>query len=437
MQFASSGFRLLSEFVSSISSGCRFQRSKRDVQFPAFLLMLCLFSGCKPAAPTSTKPVTPSTVTKEDQLTTVELTEAAAQRLGVQTAVVEMRPMPRFRTYGGEVMLPTGATIVVSAPVAGILQLPAGAREIKAGVAVTAQQPLLTLLPLVLTPSERTALAVARTGIATQRADAGAQVEQAQITVSAAKIALDRAKKLFERNVGKAQDVDDQTARVELGEQQLEAALSRKKIVDQIRLDDDSGHEPSPMMIESPQAGIVRSVHVKPGEIVNTGSPLFEVMNGETLWVRVPVYVGEVAGIAPDAPAEIGELSSRPGQNRLKAQPIAAPPTATALAATLDVYYELSNAGATLRPGQRVSVEVPLSGDAEQLMLPWSAVVQDIHGGHWVYEQLAEHKFVRRRLQIKRVIDSWAVIERGPPAGTTVVVAGAAEIFGDEFGFGK
>ena len=98
---------------------------------------------------------------------------------------------------------------------------------------------------------------------------------------------------------------------------------------------------------------------------------------------------------------------------------------------------KLLNIGQNWRPGQRVSVELPLQNDVEQRVLPWSAVVQDIHGGHWVYEQIQEHTFVRRRVQIQRVTDSWAVMDQGPPVGTIVVITGVAEIFGTEFGFGK
>ena len=134
-------------------------------------------------------------------------------------------------------------------------------------------------------------------------------------------------------------------------------------------------------------------MHVMPEEVVTAGAVLFEVMNTDTLWVRVPVYVGETSDIAIDQPADVGDLASRPGQTNEKAQPIAAPPTATALSSTVDLYYQLSNTSGALRPGQRVSVQLPLVGDAEERVVPWSAIVQDIHGGDWVYEKIAAHKF--------------------------------------------
>ncbi len=400
-------------------------------------LGLILFTvGCQPASMTPSKQTAPSKVTgavKEDTLTTVELTEEAEKRLGIETAAIEMRSLPQHRTYGGEVTLPTDATITVSATVAGLLQLPDGAKAARSGAVVVGKQPILTLLPLVLTPSDRTALAMARNGVATQRADAAGLVQQAQTQVDAARIALNRAERLDKDGAGSKRVVDEAKAQLTLSEKALEAAISRKKIVDETQLDEESNIDQKPLVIEAPQAGIVRAMHALPGEVVMAGAPLFEIMNTETLWIRVPVYVGETDGLAIDQPATIGELASRPGQERVKAEPLAAPPTATALASTVDLYYSIPNPEGKLRPGQRVSVQLPLRTDKEQRAIPWSAVVQDIHGGSWIYERRSDRKFIRRRVQVKQVVDQWAVLEQGPPVGTTIVVTGVAEVFGTEF----
>ena len=390
--------------------------------------MLPLLSGCHPATAAVAKASPPSKVTgavKEYQLTTVELTEAAEKRLGIQTAAIELRTLPRQRTYGGEVTLPVGATVIVAAPVAGKLKIPTDGKASKTGAAVVEKQAILTLLPL-LSPAERIALA-------TQNADAAGQIQQAKTQVDANDIALKRAERLVKESVGSARVVDEAKAQLILSQKALEAATSRKKILDETRLDGESSGEQTPFVIEAPQTGIIRAMLVMPDEVVTAGAPLFEVMNTGTLWVRVPVYVGETSDVAAAQPAEVGELASRAGEKRIKAQPIAAPPTATALSSTVDLYYQVDNSQGLLRPGQRVGVQLPLTDAAEQRVIPWSAVVQDINGGSWIYEQMAEHKYVRRRVQVKRVVDSWAVLEQGPPVGTTIVTTGVAEIFGTEF----
>ena len=84
-----------------------------------------------------------------------------------------------------------------------------------------------------------------------------------------------------------------------------------------------------------------------------------------------------------------------------------------------------------------MGVALTLKSEAESLTLPWSAVIQDIHGGTWVYEQTGERTYVRRRVAVRYVVDDTAVLAFGPPPGTQVVAAGAAELFGTETGFTK
>jgi multidrug efflux pump subunit AcrA (membrane-fusion protein) len=101
------------------------------------------------------------------------------------------------------------------------------------------------------------------------------------------------------------------------------------------------------------------------------------------------------------------------------------------------LFYEINNSSGDFRPGQKVSVTLPYKGVQAALVIPYAAILYDIHGGTWVYEHTAPRAFVRRRVELQRVDGNMAVLQRGPKAGTKVVTAGAAEIFGTEFGGGK
>jgi multidrug efflux pump subunit AcrA (membrane-fusion protein) len=140
-----------------------------------------------------------------------------------------------------------------------------------------------------------------------------------------------------------------------------------------------------------------------------------------------------VREIDVDQPARLSGLEERNDAAPIVAKPVSAPPTATVLASTVDLYYRVENGDGKFRPGQRVNANLVLRDERESLVVPWSAVVHDINGGTWVYENVGEHKFSRKRVQVKYVLDETAVLERGPAVGAKIVTEGAAELFGTEF----
>lgn len=156
-----------------------------------------------------------------------------------------------------------------------------------------------------------------------------------------------------------------------------------------------------------------------------------------TLWVRVPVFGTDVGAIARGRPASIRPLGS--DQPARMARPVQAPPSANAVAGTVDLFYALDNRDRSWRIGQRVAVTLPLGGGAPDagLMLPPGAILRDIYGGEWVYERTAPHDYLRRRVEIASSAGGQALVSRGLAPGAEIVTTGAAELFGTEFGAGK
>lgn len=402
--------------------------------------------GCQRSQPVVTAAaVSPAKMTHpvaEASLNTIELTEEAVKRLGLETVAIETRTMERSRPYGADLMLPTGATVIVSAPMAGTLQPGGEPGQFHVGQRTEVGHPLLNLLPLlspersVLTPAERIRMVEARNTLAQSRIDAEGLVQQATVQQEAAQIALERAERLLKDKVGTVRAVDEAQAQLQLAEKTLEAATTRKKQVDGVKFDEEAGTLEA-LPIPSPLTGIVRATHVRPGEMVAAGAPLFEVMDDDRLWVKVPVYVGELEEIDLAHTARLTLLNGRHAEGDLVVKPADLPPTAIPLAAAVDLYYELPNPDRKYQPGQKIAAHLTLRGEAQQVAVPWSAVIHDIYGGQWVYEQTDERKFVRRRVEIGWVDGDWAAVTRGLKAGVKVVTAGAAELAGTEFGFAK
>jgi RND family efflux transporter MFP subunit len=364
---------------------------------------------------------------KEDQINTLTLTPEAVERLALRTAPVATRPVRRVRVYGGEVTIPAGQSILVSAPLSGLLKAPpAGVPQ--PGQSVQQGQPLFQLLPL-LTPEGRANLTAAKV-------EADGQVKSAQTQLDASRIALDRAKRVFQSEAGSQRMVDEAQAQFDLAQKTLDAAAARRDLLDKVVGEVEKGTA-SPLAIASPETGLLRSVSALPGQNVPAGAALFEVADLSRVWVRVPVYVGDLPDIDPAAEAQVGDLAARPGESYVPARPAAAPPSANPTAGTVDLFYALDNRQADYRPGQRVGATLALRSEADSLTVPWAAVLYDIHGGTWVYEQTGERTFARRRVAVRYVVGDTAVLAHGPTPGTRVVTAGAAELFGTETGFTK
>ena len=81
--------------------------------------------------------------------------------------------------------------------------------------------------------------------------------------------------------------------------------------------------------ITSPADGVIQSLLALPGQMVQAGAPLFVVQILDPVWVRVPVYVGDLAKLASDRDAEVRGLADAPAPPRAAASRSWPPPRAT------------------------------------------------------------------------------------------------------------
>jgi hypothetical protein len=274
----------------------------------------------------------------------------------------------------------------------GEIVLPANVGVAGTAGAASDRASVFTLLPQ-LAPAELVRLAQGQI-------DAEGQVEQAGVQVEAARINLTRAEQLARDKAGSLRAVDDARLQLGLAEAGQRVAKQRRDLL---------------------------------------GPPLLTAGPPPRLWVRVPVFSGALAELDRQTNAWVGELGSEGA--RWTAQPVAAPPTANAAGATVDLYYEVEAPPGRWQWGQRVGVHLPLRdpGPAavKPWVVPWASVVRDAEGGTWVYAASGPQRFTRHRVRVDAVMGEWAAIGEGLPEGTSVVTTGVAELFGTEFGAGK
>lgn len=419
-------------------------------------VLLFIIGGCQKAGKPKTDSVQPAKVEKlpvETDLATITLTEDADRRLGITTVAVTEQQVIQRRTLGGQAVVPSGKTIVVTAPLAGVVTPSAGGSLPTPGQKVRSGTPLLSIKPLlsaerdVMTPSEQVQLVGARANLMAAQTVAAGDVDRGNAEVEGAQIAFDRATKLFADRAGARRAVDDAEALLNVAKANLAAAKERESQLSELlkMLDvQPSDGEATVLPMTTPIGGLVNRIDVSVGQTVASGAALFEVVNLDTVWIRVPIFVDQLADVQTSEAARLVSLSGQPLANQdpqqqsdMIAKPISAPPTADAMTSSADLYYEVDNRQLGLRPGQRIGVELPMSRSEVSLIVPGGAILYDVYGNTWVYVKTGDRQYTRSRVAIRFVDGDQAVLSAGLDVGTPVVVDGSAELFGTEFGAGK
>ena len=387
-----------------------------------FLLHLCLACGRsdssdgKPAGPALVKNAVP-----ESALATVTLSPKAEERLGIEIQAVKKTEIPDILRVGGEIISLPGNDVRIAAPAAGAVLNPAAGTIPQAGALVKKGQEILRLLLL---PPELDILG-AREELA---------VKQEEYKVWKTK--AERAEQLLESRAISEKQLEDIRMELIRAEAAFKAAAANVNLFAAGDLE-AAAASLSSLVLVSPVNGVLQQVLVTAGQAVPAATVLFEVARLDPVWVRVPVYVGDLSGIDSQKPASIRLLGELEDIEALAAKPVRGPPISDADSASADLYYELPNPERFLRIGQKVGVSLVRTSQQESLAISGSAVLYDIHGGTWVYIQLEPHVFSRRRVEVSHMSGDLVVLARGLNEGDLVVTAGAAEIYGTEFGVGK
>lgn len=379
----------------------------------ALLSSLCLLACGRSPATTHASPA-PSRVESpiaEADLATVRLTKDAESRLGIVRAKVESAPASDSRLVSGEIIIPPGRTMTVTAPVGGVVRL--NTELTRPGSVVERGAIIVRLVPLA--PVDRDV-----------RARADREVSAANAQLEATEARLSRLISLQAEGASSQRLIEEGTAARNIARADLQAAQTRSKSMKENPLLSDVV-----LTVRAPETGVVRSVSVALDQAVAAGAPLLEIAAVDALQVRVPVYAGDLGSLDLQRDARVRGLGMRI-ETSLAATPVAGPPTADPDRATVDRYFALP-AGALFAPGERVLVELPSNQPREALTLPIASLLRDAEGGAWVYVCEGELAFRRSRVDPLRRVGDRFEFTRGPELGACVASTGASDLFGTEF----
>ena len=256
--------------------------------------------GCGGQQPAEVKKAEPpakvGNPVKETELGTITLSPEAEGRLGIQTAVVERKKVARARTYGGEAVLPPGQSITLTSPVAGKISTPPSAAPLTGGATVRQGQALLRLAPL-LAP-ERDMLPVAEKDVASGEA-----------RLEAARARVKRAEQLLRDEAGSARSLEDARMELALAEAEVKSARTRLERIKTTPLETEARSR----LMRPAMASSARSMQRR-GKPWPRQPRSWKIATLNPIWIRVPVYVGDLDSIDPQSPAVVQSLAGGPAR---------------------------------------------------------------------------------------------------------------------------
>jgi hypothetical protein len=166
--------------------------------------------------------------------------------------------------------------------------------------------------------------------------------------------------------------------------------------------------------------------------------PDADMNNPGEVMVRVQLNESDMKKVDLDEPALVLPMTGTEEAAGLPAHPVEGSAVGNPDETVGALYYMVDSEEHDLVPGQIVLIELQLTSSGEKRkVIPYGAVLYDLHGETWVYTNPETLIFVRHSIVVDYIEGGMAVLIDGPPAGTAVATVGVAELFGTEFGVGK
>ncbi|MHB0975240.1 MAG: efflux RND transporter periplasmic adaptor subunit [Thiobacillus sp.] len=273
------------------------------------------------------------------------------QALGIQTAPLQSQTDSVKASFPAQVIVPPKAEQVVSSPVAGLVaQLLVQQNQV-----VRSGDPLVRL-------------------ISPELGQLQLQLLQATARATLARQAARREQALFDEGIIPQRRVQEAQA----GLKEAEAALNQAKAA--LRLSGmssatieriaDSGKPQDSITLAATQVGIVTEIAVKPGQRVEAATALLHVAQTDSLWLDIQLPVSEGANWPAGTKVKV--------QGRdIAARILSASPTVSSSSQTVVLRAAVEGKTGQIRPGEFVTVELPVAATQGSWDVPLSAVAHD------------------------------------------------------------
>ena len=343
-----------------------------------------------------------STAQAADQPVKFTVPSSQIQALGIQTTPLQSQTDPVKAIFPALVVVPPEAEQVVSSPVAGLV----------AQLLVQQNQVVRSGAPLVRIASP-------------ELGQMQLQLLQATARATLARQAAQREQQLFGEGIIPQRRVQEAQA----GLQEAEAALNQARAT--LRLSGmsaatierigASGKPQDSITLAATQDGIVTEIVVKSGQRVEAATALLHVAQTESLWLDIQLPVSEIANW------QAGTKITVQGRD-VTARILSVSPTVSSVSQTVVLRAAVEGKTSQVRPGEFVSVELPVAATQGAWDVPLSAVA---HDGDQAYLFVRTSDGFEAR-QVKVVVSAGQRVRvQGPlKAGEQIAVSGVVALKG-------
>ena len=237
-----------------------------------------------------------------------------------------------------------------------------------------------------------------------------------------ARISYETAKKEYERDLQLSKDNIVSESHLDRSKLEYEHAKAEYEAL-------ASNSNGSGVVVTSPLNGFIKSLSVRSGDYVETGTPIATVSQNRRLRLRADVsekYYGKIAGIK-DA-----NFKTSYGDKVYNLKELGGRLVTYGKASDGDFYipvtFEFDNKG-DLVPGSYVDVFLKASESGNGIFIPLSAVVED-QGVNYVFvrDDDDDDAFIRREVKLGQSDGSNVLVKDGLEEGECIVVAGAVHV---------
>lgn len=375
---------------------------KRELIAAACCLALAACSRTKPEAASGKE------AGETSNLVTVE--EAAQKNVGVEVAPVR-------RTLLAERLQTTGTVQPVDSLVS----------QVRAPARGRLQQVLARVGDRVQAGGELARLENLEAGeLTAQLASARAELQRLKVLLAAQSRQVERNRKLAAIGAAPAKDLEQSRAEFEALEESIRSQESAVAGV-AARLKRFGASESVPgapviTSITAPLGGIVIKAPASPGEVVETGAPLFTVADLSRVWVQAEVYEKDLGRIQLGQSAII-RVDAYP--ERLFSGAVSyIGDTLDPQTRTAKVRCEVPNGDVRLKLDMYATIQLPTTFSRQALAAPEGAI-QQLGGKAVVFVQLGATRFEARQIEPGKTVDGLVEILSGLREGEKIVIAGA------------